>query len=532
MRAEPVSAPQPAHHPTTDRILTQVGVATTPGQPPPWDGEPLPLSAARLRPAFPVTALPGWVADMVAAVAEATQTPADLAGCVALACLATAAGGRVIVNVEHDWIEPLNLYVAVALPPASRKSAVFKTMTTPLYTAEETLQRNTAEDRARAEITANAARAKAAEAARIAEATYGTEQGEQALEDASAAAVLAGQLEVAPPPRLIADDTTPEAVASLLAQQGGRIAVLSAEGGIFDILAGRYSGKPNLDVFLKGHAGDKVRIDRKGRDPEFIDHPALTLAVAVQPAVFAELGTQDGFRNKGLLGRILYSLPTNTVGHRKIDPDPVPEPVKHAYAANLESLVLSLADWTDPAKLQLTPAAIEVVKHHYAAIEPRLDPETGDLAPIGDWAGKWIGAMARIAGLLHLAGHMRDGYTKPIDVDTIEAAAHIAHYYLNHALAVFDLMGADPLINDARHVLTWITRAQSAGFTRRDAFASLRGNRFRKVTDLDPVLELLTAHSYLRQRPDTQPRANGGRPPSPTYEVHPTVLSERNRPTQ
>src|SRR5262249_29999257 len=117
-----VTAAQPAR-PTTDRILSQLGVATghggDPGRPAatgealPWDADPLPLSAARLRPPFPVAALPGWVGDMVAAVAEASQTPPDLPGCVALACLATAAGGRAVVNVHNDWTEPVNLYLAV-----------------------------------------------------------------------------------------------------------------------------------------------------------------------------------------------------------------------------------------------------------------------------------------------------------------------------------------------------------------------------------------------------------------------------------
>ena len=58
--------------------------------------------------------------------------------------------------------------------------------------------------------------------------------------------------------RLIVDDVSPERLATLLRDHGGRIAVLSAEGDIFDVMAGRYSkgGVPNLGVFLKGHAGD------------------------------------------------------------------------------------------------------------------------------------------------------------------------------------------------------------------------------------------------------------------------------------
>ena len=37
-----------------------------------------------------------------------------------------------------------------------------------------------------------------------------------------------------------------------MAEQGGRLAILSAEGGPFVTLAGRYSREPNLELFLKG----------------------------------------------------------------------------------------------------------------------------------------------------------------------------------------------------------------------------------------------------------------------------------------
>lgn len=59
-----------------------------------WDADPTPLTPRRLVPPFPVDALPPWVADMVMAVAEFTQTPLDLSGCLALAALSAAAGGR------------------------------------------------------------------------------------------------------------------------------------------------------------------------------------------------------------------------------------------------------------------------------------------------------------------------------------------------------------------------------------------------------------------------------------------------------
>ena len=95
----PPSEPSPVRR-SADTILGQFAARAEATDPAfaPWDGEPVPLSARRLLPPFPVDALPSWVGDMVGALAEFTQTPVDLAGCLALACLATAAGGRAVVE--------------------------------------------------------------------------------------------------------------------------------------------------------------------------------------------------------------------------------------------------------------------------------------------------------------------------------------------------------------------------------------------------------------------------------------------------
>jgi hypothetical protein len=403
-------------------------------------------------------------------------------------------------------------------------------MVAPILTAERAMQENSAPLRARAEIEAKAARAQAQATAHVAESAYGSEHSDKALAEAEAAAMAANQITVPPVPRLVADDTTPEAAASLLAEQGGRLAVLSPEGGIFTTLAGRYSGAPNLEVFLKGHAGDLLVVDRKGREHEYVEHPALTLGLAVQPDVLTDIATMPGFRGRGLLARILYALPASTVGRRRIGAPPAPEPVITTYATNLRALVLTLADWTDPAVLPLTPDANDAVLHLEELLEPRLHPDHGDLAPIVDWASKHTGATTRIAGLIHLATH-RDALNRPITQQTIHAAARIGTYYLGHALAVFDLMGADPIVDHSRHVLDWITRTGTQHFTRRELFRAMPRGRFAKVGDLDPVLDLLDQHGYVRPRPAEQ-RPASGRPPSPVYDVHPAVteLTELTQP--
>jgi len=163
-----------------------------------------------------------------------------------------------------------------------------------------------------------------------------------------------------------------------------------------------------------------------------------------------------------------------------------------------------------PTRRALTP-------HHQPA-EP-LARKLG-LAHLAGWAAKLAGATCRLAGLLHLAVHLRDGWRRPINADTFAGAARLAEYLVEHARAVFDLMGADPRVDDARWLLDWIGRTKQAQFNRRDAHQAARG-RFRKATDLEPPLALLEEHGWLR-RVDADPvGAKGGRPPSPRFLVNP-----------
>ncbi len=499
-----------------DHVITAIHGQPAPGASIEWE-TPVPLTARPMLPAFPAHTLPSWAGQFTAALAEETQTPTDLAGCIVLAALSTAAGGRALVNVRGTWREPVNLFVVVAMPPGSRKSPVFRAIVAPLQAAEKALQAQTKPLITEAMLTQRVAQEAADKAARTAAHARG-ENADTALAEAQSAALAVEDIAVPVEPRLIADDITPEAAATLLAEQGGRLAVLSAEGGIFATLAGRYSGVANLDLFLKGHAGDLLIVDRRNRR-ERIDHAALTLGLAVQPDIVTEIAGSPGFRGKGLLGRILYSLPPSNVGFRRIDPPPIPESVSAAYATNLERLVLTMHGWDDPAQLVLSPEAGELFHQQRERTEPRLRPDAGDLSHIADWAAKFDGAVARIAGLLHLAAHVGDGWRRPISADTMTAAMELGEYFTTHALAAFDAMGQDPNVTAARTVHEWLSRTRPEHFTRRDAHRALQ-RHFKKAADLDPAVELLEQLGWIRREPDpTGTRGN----PSPRYAVHPDL---------
>jgi replicative DNA helicase len=481
----------------------------------------IPLGKGRHLPPFPAELLPGWVADHVSAVAEFTQTPIDAAGSIALACLSTAAGGRAEVEVRGSWREPTNLFTVVVLPPGSRKSAVFAAMVAPILVAEKALIERTAPAIIEAELSAKVA-GKAAEKAALAASNADASGRDTLIAEATAAAMNAEAITVPVKPQLVADDVTSETAQSILAEQGGRLAVLSPEGGIFATIAGRYSGTPNLEVFLKGHAGDMMRVDRLSRDGGHVDKPALTMGLAVQPEILRDIAGMPGFRGLGLLARILFAVPENTVGFRKIGADPIPTQVAATYHANLHALVLTLAEWTDPAVLVLTPDANDAVLDIERQVEPRLAPG-GAWSHVVDWGSKYTGAVVRIAGLIHLAEHLRDGWGKPVDVDTIKRAALIGEYYAAHALGAFDDMGADIATRNARTVLAWIERTDTRAFTKREVFRALKSSQIPTAGDFDAPLSVLEAHGYLRQLDPPAPKRAGGRPPSPSFLVNPEV---------
>ena len=485
-----------------------------------WE-PPVPLDEHNL-PSFPIECLPPWLRLFVGALAEATQTPVDLAGMLALGVVATAVAKKVVVQVKPDWTEALNIYIVVVLPPGSRKSVVFRIAIAPLEVFEREqarwLRPEITEARERADILRKTLEETKRKASRAAQKEQ-DELTEKAVE-------LAKQLEdteIPLVPRLIADDCTPERLATLLSQNGGRIAILSAEGTILEILAGRYSstGAPNLEVLLKGHAGDMIRVDRVNRPPEYIQDPAITLVLCVQPDVIRSLSVKPGFRGRGLLGRIEYALPMSNLGYRKINPPDIPDTIQNSYHDYILTLAKIPSDINEKGEsmscvLDLLPDARRLILDFMGWLEPLL-AKGAKFGHMTDWAGKLTGAVVRIAGLLHLATQVGDDrlLTHPIESQTVDAAIKIGKYLIPHAQAAYAEMDADPATENARRILEWIKRTAVRSFTKRDL---QRGIRSLKAKDLDGPLTLLEDHGFIRGKDSNKPYT--GRPRSQTFEVN------------
>jgi hypothetical protein len=490
-----------------------------------FDGDPIPLTQTTPIPAFPVDALPGPIAEMVYAVSEATQTDPAMPAVSALSALSACTGGHAEIEIRGGWREPAHLYTATIAAPGERKSAVQLAMARPILDAEQQLVTVGMGERLEAETRKQVATA-AAERAKREAAAAEKDTWDVAMANAIGAAQIAESIEVPAAPRLIADDITPESVASVLAQQGGRLAIISAEGGIFDIIAGRYSHNvPNLDVWLKSHSGDPLKVDRQGRAPEYIRRPALTLGLMIQPEVLNTIAANRQFRGRGLLARILYAYPTPKVGYRTIAPNP-PEPTTVAgYEAVMRGLATGMAKWVgDPAVLILTPTAQKAMLAIEEAVEPTLAGE-GELAQLADWGAKYAGAIARIAGILHLAEQGPEvGPKAAITAQTIESAWRIGKYFKACAINAFTEMGTDYVTADAVYLLGRIASLGVDEVSERDLHAASSRARFKTKADLMPALDRLVDCGYVAPIP---PERSGqrGRPASPRYQIHPLATA-------
>lgn len=479
----------------------------------------VPLDVPNL-PRMELSHLPGWAGNYARSLSVATETPPELAAGMVLVTCATAAARRLQVMVKPGYIEPCNMWAVVALPPGNRKSAVQAAATAPLLGWERdqaesmypeinliTSERKTMEARAKE------ARNKAAK-----EKDYN-----KAKDFAQEAAHLEAELpEIPMPPQLWTSDATPERLGSLLAEHGECMAWLSSEGGVFDLLQGRYSnGIPNLDLVLKAHSGDSERVDRGSRPPVFLRNPRLSIGLSPQPDVLRGLAAKPGFRGRGLLGRFLYLLPPSPLGYRTLKSVPVSEDVRDAYTAGIRAML----DW-EPAidehgdegthQLRLSEEAFSEWHAFAQTIEVQMRPG-GNMEHFTDWAGKAPGATARLAGVLHGIKHAHGRPCEAaITVETMCDALEIMAVIARHSLATLDIMGADPSIAAARHVWEWIERGRLPSFTVREAFNALRGT-YPRVQFINNALEALEERGYVDVLESI--RDGRGRPPSPTVRV-------------
>lgn len=507
----------------------------------PW-ADPLAFTPSFDPPPFPLEVLSGWMRAFVAALAEEKQVPIDLPALLVMGAMAAAIARKVVVSPWPGWSsEPTNLYIMCALPPGERKSQTFASVFAPVKRIEVALCQRDEPAIREAESLLRVAQKRVDHLEAKLARSEDTDGKAQLRRELKAARDEAAAVMVPATPVLWVDDDTPEMLAQELVKQNGRLLAASPEARTLENIS-RYSDQPNLDVFLKAHAGDDMRSGRVSRGRDSIDRPALTCAYAPQPFVVEELGESAEMRGRGFLARWFYSLPASAVGFRKVRGTEVPAAVRSEYeAAITQAWQTDYADPNDgrPHTLQFSPEAISEFEQFEAWREEQLRPG-GLLATCAGWGNKLGGLCVRLCGQFHVADGLREGtawQNATISIEVVRRAVRLCREYaVPHARAAFARMGESPAVVGAKAVLRWLSKrnAPLADFKKRDVFNACRGT-FDTVDELQPALELLVRHYLIRPKLDRTDRRSPGRPPSPVYEVNPAAhnahISHNDLPT-
>lgn len=470
--------------------------------------KPLKPSADSLPP-FPIDCLPSRLRSYVEAVAIHTQTPMDMAAGAALGVLAACLQGKVKVEGNIGHYEQTSLYIFLIAPPGSRKSAVIHAMTAAIEDYEQkynegnkTAMRRNKQERESLQRDIN-------RLTRQLEVKYDTltELELQHTQDKLA------ELPEIKPLQIFTDDCTSESMIRLLRDNHGRMSLISAEGGAFDNIVGRYTKKPNLDVWLKGICGDTIRVDRINREPDYIRNPALSMIISAQPGVLSELMQSSLLDGRGFLARLFYINIPSAAMPKSFRSAPIPATIREDY----DHLIFHLLDLSEnePITLHLAPEAINQMDELCHSVEAYLRNEHRDMR---EWGSKYIGLVLRTAGLQHIAA---DG-AGDIQTETVENAIRIGNYAFHHALYAYSILGADETVEKALHVVTKLRKLSVTSISRSDLYQKCRGRFFRDAKEMEPALNLLEQHGYIWL--DVPAYSGVGRPSVGTIYVNPAAL--------
>jgi putative DNA primase/helicase len=476
-------------------------------------------------PELPAELLPGVFGEYAQALSDALQTPPTMAVLFELAVMSLCLQRKARVSpFGDDYSEPLSVWAVILADSGERKSALIQRLLKPVLLKEaklaeamrgEIVERDTVRKIAqrRAEkLQADAAKEDSA-----------VRRGEIVREITELAEQTPDELR---PPRFFTGDVTPERLQAMLVEHGGRMAVMSDEGGIFAVLAGLYSGGESvIDVALQAYSGSPVRVDRGSRTA-VIDRPALAFGLGMQPGLLQDMApaAKRKFRASGAFARFFFGLPASRIGKRDMSRRVTIQADLEARYRGEVLRLLEIEPRTDVAEgdddehvLLLSDQARELWVDFAQKIEGD-QAEGGPLEAMRDWCAKLPGGALRVAGLLHIAAH--GGAEDAISDETMQRAIGLCLRLIRHAQAVFDLIGADAATDDARVCWRWIERQAQPEFMRSDLHRA-HHSRFDKIDRLIAALETLKTRNLI-----TGPHkgtAAGGRPPI-YYRVNPLAM--------
>jgi hypothetical protein len=517
----------------------------TPGPPAPAQPEPLPwppLAPIDTDPAGPPADLEdlipgplGGLRDYLRSVAESIEVPVELPLMLMLPVISAAISGKRELYCGGSWKEPPPLWTMTLLGPGNRKSAVFSEIIRPVRLWEKLASAEAAPRLAR-----DAHRRELAEK-RLAYLRTRITQNKAGLEEEAEADELVADLADAagePVPQLISSEITTEALTGLLARNGERALVTSAEPDVLEVIMGRYnSGRANYGVWLAGHAADSHGVDRAGGKRIFLTRPCVSIGLVPQPAAVRRVLGSEEAKGRGFVARFLMCCPRDPIGSRPLLDKAIDETARRTWHDLVQTLLGepmppqtggASGSHPGPARQYALSRAARGALHGFRVELEHAMGASGDLNDRKDYGSKLSGAVARIALAFHAAeqaiGLERRGWSAgEISQATMEAAIRFGEWLTAHDAVAQGLASADPDRVMASMIVKLLRREGRPQIKRTEIYEGVRGRQGGPSTteELDRPIEILLEHEILRELdpcPGGKPKPN-----QRLYAVHPEV---------
>ncbi len=371
-----------------------------------------------IPPPFPIDTLPVPIKAMAEAVSANMSVSVDLPAVVGLATVSACLCGVIHIRIRNDWDTLGNLFFLPVVASGGGKTPVFKTMAKPLFSWQETQNRERLPL-----IKGDEAVLKTLEARQ----TKAINKGDTDEARAVAKEIVTFKKTMARPlERFIGADATPEALIEIMAgNDHGAVSVLDDDAGQFiDILGGKYQTLPDLSPWLKGFDGGVITSKRKGGHIT-VDSANMTCLMMVQRGVLEDMKENRRIIDRGLLARFLICAPP-PVDEIGSEPD-IPQAVKQAYQREIDRC-LRLSEQT----LTLSPEATDCLMTFRK--NAKGNPEWSLLDDF-QILPKLISVTPRIAGVLHLLGAQDP--QAPIGAKYVRDAIAIVEYFASHMQNLF-----------------------------------------------------------------------------------------------
>jgi hypothetical protein len=288
---------------------------------------------------------------------------------------------------------------------------------------------------------------------------------------------------------------------------------------------------------LKIWSGDHIKKDRVNHEncvPVRCPHPALSIVGGLPPDMLGALLDPKG-RADGFLDRFLLCYP---------DLLPVPSWTERGISEETteEWCRLMARLWMRPLNVKegrsvphvafFDPEGEKCWQEHYNAHAAEMNAADFDPALRGPWGKfrEYAGRLALILALMdHAADPTADGLAVPyVGPRAVRNAWQLVAYFKSHARRVYAVIARGSGIGGGKVVsaiVAWLRAGERLSFSERDI---KQERRWIDPEDLASALKYLADRNAIRARPDPTDRPQGGRPPSPTYDVNPALLNSQN----